>query len=319
MSLTLLTPLATLLALLAVVPLAALRSGEARVRTVARALRLPEERGRRAPVVALALLAALLALAAAQPVLAFEAGKRVRGDAEVYVVLDTTLSMLAAESPRAAPRLERAKEVSARLRAELDDVRIGIASFTDRVLPHLFPSSDAELFAATLERAVRIEHPPPERQWEARATTFGSLDVLATRNFFTPSASRRAFVLLTDGETREYSLPALAAVLGRPPAITPVLVHVRREGERLYLDGRLDRGYETDPEGRAALADLAEATGGAVFEEDEAGRVAAAVHAALGEGEYVAEGRQRRTVQLAPWLALLAGLPLAFLVARRAL
>jgi hypothetical protein len=317
MSLTLLTPAAALLALVAAVPLLALRRGEARVRAVARALRLPGQATGRAPAAAVLVLAALLGLAAAQPVLAFEAGKRVRADAEVYVVLDTTLSMMAAESPRAVPRLERAKDVAYRLRAELDDVRVGIASFTDRVLPHLFPSADAELFAATLERAVRLEHPPPERQWEARATTFGSLDVLATRNFYTPATSRRAFVLLTDGETREYSLPALAAVLGRPPAITPVLVHVRREGEQLYLDGRLDRGYETDPGGRAALAELAQATGGTVVEEDDVAGLGAAVRAALGEGEYVAEGSQRRTVQLAPWLALLAGLPLAFLVARR--
>lgn len=317
MSLTLLTPAAALLALVAAVPLLALRGGEARVRAVARALRLPEGATARAPAAAVLALAALLGLTAAQPVLAFEAGKRVRADAEVYVVLDTTLSMMAAESPRAVPRLERAKDVAHRLRAELDDVRVGIASFTDRVLPHLFPSSDAELFAATLERAVRLEHPPPERQWEARATTFGSLDVLATRNFYTPAASRRAFVLLTDGETRDYSLPALAAVLGRPPAITPVLVHVRQEGEQLYLDGRLDRGYETDPGGGAALAELAHATGGTILEEGELVGLGAAVRAVLGEGEYVAEGKQRRTVQLAPWLALLAGLPLAFLVARR--
>jgi hypothetical protein len=317
MSLTVLTPLAALLVLLAIVPLAALRMGEARVRSVARALGLPETGVGRSPAVAVAVAAVLLGLAAAQPVLAFDAGKRVRADAEVYVVLDTTLSMMAAESPGAVPRFERARETALRLRAELDDVRVGIASFTDRVLPHLFPSSDAELYAATLERAVRIEHPPPERQWEARATTFGSLDALATRNFYAPSAGARAFVLLTDGETREYSLPALAAILGRPPAVTPVLVHVRRDGEQLYLDGRLDRGYESDPRSDVALADLARATGGTVLAEDDVAGVAAAVRAALGEGEYAAEGRRRRTLQLAPWLVVLAGLPLAFLVARR--
>jgi hypothetical protein len=317
MSLTLLTPLAALLVLVAAVPLAALRAGETRVRAVAQTLGLPVGPVGRAPVAAVVAVAALLGLAAAQPVLAFEAGKRVRADAEVYVVFDTTLSMMAAESPRAVPRFARAKETALRLRAELGDVRVGIASFTDRVLPHLFPSSDAELYAATLERAVRINHPPPERQWEARATTFGSLDALATRNFYAPSASARAFVLLTDGETREYSLPALAAVLGRPPKVTPILVHVSRDGELLYLDGRIDRDYESDPRSDAALADLARATGGTVVAEDDVGRVASSVRAALGDGEYVVEGRQRRTLQLAPWLALLAALPLAFLIARR--
>lgn len=319
MSLTLLTPLAALLVLAVALPLAALRAGEARVRAVARALRLPDGPARRAPVAAIVALAVLLGLAAAQPVLAFEAGKRVRADAEVYVVIDTTLSMLAAASPRAETRFDRAKETAGRLRARLPDVRVGIASFTDRVLPHLFPSSDAELYAATLDRAVRVEHPPPERQWDVRATTFGSLDALATRNFYSPSARARAFVLLTDGETREYSLPALAAVLGRPPAITPVLVHVRRDGEQLYLDGRLDRGYESDPRSGRALVALAEAAAGTVVSEGDLAGAVEALRAALGDGEHVNEGRQRRTVQLAPWLALLAGLPLAFLIVRRSL
>jgi len=319
MSLTLLTPLAALLVLAAAVPLAALRAGEARARRVAQALGLPHGAVGRAPVAAVLAVAALLALAASQPVLAFEAEKRVRGDAEVYVVLDTTLSMLAAESPGGPTRFERAKAVAARLRAQLDDVPVGIASFTDRVLPHLFPSADAELYAATLERAIRIEHPPPERQWERRATTFESLSALATRNFYSPSAEARAFVLLTDGETREYPLPALAGVLLRPPSIVPLLVHVRRDGEQLWLDGELDRGYESDPRSARSLAELATAARGRVFAEDGVDGIARALREALGDGEHVAEAHQRRTLMLAPWLVLLAGVPLAALVARRQL
>ena len=319
MSLTFVTPLGALLVLVAAVPLAALWTGEERARRVASSLGLPHGPVGRAPVAAVVAVAALLALAASQPVLAFEAEKRVRGDAEVYVVLDTTLSMLAAESRGGRTRFERAKELALALRGEIDDVPVGIASFTDRVLPHLFPSPDAELYAATLERALRIEHPPPERQWEQRATTFGSLAALATRNFYSPGAESRAFVLLTDGETREYSLPALAGVFLRPPAIVPLLVHVRREGEQLWLDGELDRGYESDPRSARALADVAAATRGAVFAEDETERLGRAIRDALGEGEYVAEASHRRTVMLAPWLVLLAGVPLAFLAARRAL
>jgi len=317
MSLTLLTPLAALLALAVVVPLAALWSGEARARRVAAAVGLPPGRPPRAAAAAIGVAAAALGLAAAQPVLAFEDEVRVRSDAEVYVVLDTTISMLASRSRGATTRFDRARELALRLRAELPDVPVGIASFTDRVLPHLFPSPDAELYAATLERAVRVEHPPPEQQWEQRATTFGSLSQLVTRNFYSPGASARAFVLFTDGETRPYAVTALAGILQRPPATVPVVVHVQADDERLWLDGELDRAYETDPASVRAVAELAEGTGGAAFAEADASGVAAAVRAALGEGEHEARGRQRRTVALAPWLALVAALPLAFVVARR--
>lgn len=319
MSVTFLTPLGALLVLAVVVPLVALRSGEARARGVARSLGLPDGGPSRAALAAVAVLAALLGLAASQPLLAFESDKRVRTDAEVYVVLDTTRSMLAAASLEAPPRFARARAAALRLRAGLDDVPVGLASFTDRVLPHLFPSTDSEAYAVTLERSVRIEQPPPERDWDERATGFGALAALVTRNFYASSATSRVFVLVTDGETREYSLPTLAGLLRRPPATVPVLLHVRRDGEELYLDGELDRGYESDPASGRALAELASATGGSVHSEDDMEGLVRATRAALGDGDRAADTRERRTIRLAPWLALAAALPLAFLVVRRSL
>ena len=63
---------------------------------------------------------------------------------EVVVVLDTSRSMLASASPGAPTRFERAVGFGAALRSRVGDVPFGLASFTDRVLPHLFPTLDGQ-------------------------------------------------------------------------------------------------------------------------------------------------------------------------------
>ena len=80
-----------------------------------------------------------------------ESDKRphVRTDAEAFVVLDVSRSMLAQSSLTRPQRIERAKAAAIELRRGLPDVRVGVASLTDRVLPHLFPSADEKVFEAT--------------------------------------------------------------------------------------------------------------------------------------------------------------------------
>ena len=157
MEVTLLTPLGALIALGVVVPLVALALLHRRGESVRRAIGLPEPRPRvlRAAVAAVVVAAALLGLAAAQPRLEWTSDKRVRDDAEAIVVLDTSRSMLARTSPRSPIRYARATAAARRFRAAFPDVPVGIASFTDRVLPHLFPSPDDDVFAATLEQVAR--------------------------------------------------------------------------------------------------------------------------------------------------------------------
>jgi hypothetical protein len=318
MSLTFLSPLAALLAVAVLVPLAALWAGEARAGAVARALALPPGRRPLGAAAAVAALAALLGLAAAQPVLVAEADRLVRTDAQAYVVVDTTRSMLASGSPGAPTRYDRGVEAALAFRSELGEVPIGIASFTDRVLPHLLPSTDEELFTATLQRAVGIERPPPEGIWDERATTFEALTALATRSFFSPSATRRLAVVVTDGETKPYSVPPVAAVLGRPPGVELLFLHVHAQGERLFEEGgRPDPLYASDPASRRALEELAGEAGGAVFAEDEIGAAAREARRLLGSGPRVPEGRERRKIPLAPWLALAGAVPLAFRLRRR--
>jgi hypothetical protein len=319
-SISILTPLAAALALLGVVPVLALRAGEGRALGIARSLGLsPRGSPPRAAVVAVVATAVLLGVAASQPVLKRDDRRSARTDAEAYVVLDTSLSMLASASPGQPTRLDRARELAVRIRPQLEDVPVGIASLTDRVLPHLFPTTDSEVYTATVERAMRVENPPPDRHWASRATTFEALSALATRNFFSDSATSRAIVVLTDGETRPYSASALAADLDAPPGIVPVVVHVWRDGERLYIGRQLDRGYASDPTSERPLRRLAAATGGAVLGEGDASAIVRALRDALGQGPRASAGGTPGTTPLAPWLILAASLPLGFLVARRIL
>lgn len=318
MSLTFLSPLAALLALAVLVPLAALRAGEARAGEAARSLGLPPARRPVAVVAALAVVAGLLGLAAAQPVVVLGGDRLVRTDAQVLFVLDTTRSMLASASPGAPTRWDRAVEASLALRAELADFRVGIVSFTDRLLPHLLPSADDELFAATLVRSVGVDLPPPEGIWNERATSFGALAALATHNFYAPFAERRLAILVTDGETRGYSAPALAAVLGREPAVRLLVLHVHDATEQLFDgDGRPDPLYASDPGARLLADELAEAVRGAVFDEGQVEQAAQAAVRALGSGPREPGGADRAKVQLAPWLALGCVLPLGFVLRRR--
>ena len=118
--------------------------------------------------------------------------------------------MAAAEGPSGTPRLARARAAVVRLRDAVPAVPAGLAGLTDRVLPYLFPTLDEQAFAATLARSVLIESPPPQ-QVSTNATSFDALASLARDGFFKRSAGRRTCVLVTDGETRQYSPAAWSA------------------------------------------------------------------------------------------------------------
>jgi hypothetical protein len=146
MSVTFLSPLGALLAFGVVVPLAALVVIARRADGVRRNLDLAR-RPRLTlalPTVAAVAVAGLLGLAAAQPVASQDTKRRVRSDAEAFIILDVSRSMLARRDPGSSSRLERAKRAAAVLRAALPAMPVGVASLTDRALPHLFPSADED-------------------------------------------------------------------------------------------------------------------------------------------------------------------------------
>jgi hypothetical protein len=313
------SPLAALLALAVVVPLAALLAARFRAQGIRRALRLPEpsSRSRRVPLAALALTGALLGLAAAQPVIQRDAKHRVRTDAEAWVVRDTTRSMLAQADPDSRIRLDRAKAAARAVRDTLPNVPIGIASLTDRVLPHLFPTTDVDVFDATLQKAVGIENPPPQSGFLSQVTRLDAIGSMAELNFFSPTASRRVIVVLTDGESLPFAPDRVAKRLNGPPRVDAVLVHVWREDERVFTRGVPEPQYRPDPTSRPTMDTLGSVLGASVYSDGDAGAAAAKARELIGTGPTVEEGERRVRYALSPYLAGAAFLPVALLLWRR--
>jgi hypothetical protein len=318
MSLAFLSPLAGLIGLAVVLPLAAFALIRRRNRRARGVLGLPAP-GRSALLVpaAICLVAALVAVAATQPVLRERRTRHVRTDAEAWILVDESRSMLARQRISSSTRLDRAKALALQLRTALPDVPVGLGSLTDRALPDLFPSADPDVFASTLADSIGIERPPPSEFLRTRVTTLLPLADVHDAGFFAPSAQRRVVVVLTDGESQPFSPEKLAVRLRAAPSVVPVFVHVWHPDERVYSDGRPEEAYRPDPASTALLRSVAAAAGGAAFDESQVGAAARAVRADLGRGPTASIGENRGQTRLAPWFSLAAILPLSFVLWRR--
>ena len=319
MSLTALTPLGALLAIGLVFPLVALVGIRRRARGMRATLGVadPSTRSVLLPLGGLVLGGVLLALAASQPVFAWTRDRTVRTDAEAFVVLDVSRSMLARDGLGSPTRIERAKTAAAKLRSSLADVRVGIASLTDRVLPHLFPTANEEVFAATLERSVAIERPPPRSSFLTSATSLNALATLRGLRYFSPSSTARLAIVLTDGESQPVSNARLGGLFRRSPAIDVVFVQLWGKDERVFSRGVPEPQYRPDPSARATLDRLAASVHGAVYSEGEIDAASRKARELLGSGPTVVEGEEAGKVPLAPYLAAAALFPFGLLLWRR--
>jgi hypothetical protein len=308
MAIDFLTPEAALVGAAVVAPLAAWAIGERRAARARATLRLPAPAGRSWWVpAALAATLGLLALAAAQPVVSAAAGHARERTGEVFVVVDTSESMRAG-SPT---RFSRAVDAAERIGAALDGVRVGLASDTDRVLPHLFPTADQADFRTTLRRAIGVDRPPPGRRYR-EATGFDALSALATAKFF-KGPGPRVVVLLTDGESRSFSAQALARAYARHH-LRLVIVRFWGLGDRIAGDP----GYTADPSSAAEDDALARALGTQIYGEREVDDAIREVERALGPSRPVPAPKGASTARpLAPYAMLAALLPLGLLVWRR--
>jgi hypothetical protein len=319
MDVAFLTPEAALLAVGAIVPVALLLDGEKRAQIVRLALGLgdPPPSQRRVLVGSIVGVLVLLGLACAQPVLDVESGAESRQDTEVWFVLDTSRSMLASRTLDDPTRFDRALADARAIRTELAEVPSGIASLTDRLLPHVFPTEDAGVFHAVLERTVGIDKPPPAT-FNVTATTLGSLSALANRNMYTREIRHRVAIVFTDAESRPFASASLGQVFRRPPGISTVFIRYGDVGERVFtLDGGAESGYSPDPNAPRTLRLLADATGGDAFDERQVDAVAGAVRRAIGRGETQVSEDERREIPLAPYSVALAFVPLGLLLWRR--
>jgi hypothetical protein len=309
-SLEFLTPWAGLLALLALVPLLALGLGERRVRRVREVLRLAAQAGAgvRWRALAVASVVVLLAVAAMQPVIRHHSTLSARADAAVFVVVDTSQSMSAAAGPHAPTRLAQAQRVALAVGSDLPGVPLGVATFTDRVLPNLFPTADRGVFDSAV-RALSGDTPPP-REVSRVATSFGALREIQPSGFFSPAERTRALLVISDGESDPFDAAAVARTLTTPRTVHLVVVRVGGAGDRLYAaNGKPGGAYRADPAGaQRAVSQLAAATGGSSF--TSAAGVASALRRALGSGPTTRMQSEPTTRSLAPYLALASLLPL---------
>jgi hypothetical protein len=313
-----LTPLGGLLAVTALVPLGVHLARQRRVRRIRAALGLAgSPLASRLPLaLALAAVPALAGLAAAQPVVETPESVQERTDAEAFVLMDISRSMLASGRPASATRFERAREVAMQLAGALPAVPVGVASFTDRSLPHLFPTTDRRVLETTLADAIDVERPPAGLFFTEHATTFDVLAAFPQYDYFSPSARKRLLVVLTDGEGRELQAD-LAGPFRETPRIETIFVRFWSEDERIYETGVPEEGYEPDPASGGQLAHVASLVGGRVFDEASAAEAIGAARTLLGTGptrERVLEGGRRA---LMPWITLAAALPLGLVLLRR--
>ncbi|MEX2645950.1 MAG: VWA domain-containing protein [Gaiellaceae bacterium] len=319
MNIAFLTPLGALLGVLALVPLAVYLLRQRRARRIRAALGLaaPSPALQAPLVLALAAVPALLGLAGAQPVLESDRERLERTDAEVWVVLDASRSMLASGGAGSPTRFDRARELALRLAEELPETPLGLASMTDRVLPHVFPTTDTRVVAQALFESMGVERPGPTVSLTGTPTT--TLDSLASvprLNYFSPAARKRLLVVLTDAETRPLEQD-LSAPFARQPRIATLLVRVGGPGERVFAAGVAEDAYQPPEGAAAALEQIASQVEGRVFAEEDVADVVAAAREALGTGptrQRIIEGERRA---LMPWVALAAVLPLGLVLLRR--
>jgi hypothetical protein len=239
-----------------------------------------------------------------------------RTDAQAFVVVDITRSMLAARDPDAPRRIDRAVEAAVEIRRALPDVPVGVASITNRPLPHLFPSSDAGQFELVIDQAIGVGRPPATAKvLFAVSTDLDALEAMASDNFFAPESTKRLAILLTDGESAPFVSRLLVEKL-HEGGVELVAVRLWNEDERVWReDGTVESGYQPVRSSLQWLDELAGlTTGGRVFGEDEVGAAVAAARRYLGEGPVVEVPAPGRTVSLAPYAVLAACIPLAALL-----
>src|SRR5712691_1328543 len=316
---TFVTPLGALIALVGLIPLAVLVIEEQRLGALCEklGLRPPAWRPSVEVGVALTALVAVLALALAQPVIASHTTRKGRADAEAFFVFDVSRSM-SARTAGSPTRFDQARRDAKELRARLGNLPVGIASLTDRVLPHLFPSVSVNAFNATLDESLAVDRPSMSLAYgNALGTKLGALADLVTGNYFEPTAKKRVVVVFTDGETLKDRLSALPARF-KDGNLHVFFFHYWSLDQRVYnAAGQIIPAYLPDPNATAALDGLAQSTSSKVFKPGQVGQAAAAVRAVIGKGPTRARGRELNSLLLAPYVLLFALLPLGFLLFRR--
>jgi hypothetical protein len=313
------TPLAGLVALLVFLPLGALLFAEQSLAALCDRLgiRPPGRRGAVTMGVAFVLFAVFVGLAAAQPVVSSRQGIAGRVDAETFFIFDVSRSMSARSGPTDPTRLGRARDAAKRLRNDLGNVPVGVASFTDRLLPHLFATVSANTLLATMDRAIGVDRPPAGLPWgDNLGTKLGSIGDIATAGYFSPESRHRAAVVFTDGETLPDDISTLSKRL-EEGNVRLFFVRLWDVNERVYERGLVNTAYVPDPTSESQLDDLAGQLGARVFTPEQIDAAARDIREVMGTGPTGVRGYELKSSELAPYVFAFAAMPLLFLLWRR--
>lgn len=315
MSVSFLTPLAGLVAFAVVFPLVAFVRTEDRVAHVRSVLRLAPPRASRVTVVLLPVVAVLVGIGAAQPVIEQWEEHGTRTNAQAFFAFDTSRSMLASGGPGEPTRFERAQAAARRMRSALGDLPVGVASLTDRVLPHVFPTANPQSFDSVLRDAIGVDRPASDEGNNRVASSLEATSAFASGNFFR-GAQRRLLVIFTDAETRRVGAAALTQAFGKG-RIETILVRIHADGERIYHGRGLERTYVPDPRSAVAAEAYARVVGGRAYDEDQLDEAITAAQSMVGSGGSVTRTQIVDIRPLGPYVFLAALVPLSFLLLRR--
>jgi von Willebrand factor type A domain len=270
----------------------------------------------RQTVVVIVVLALLVGVGAAQPVLEERREHSARTDVQAFFLLDTSRSMLAAPAAGEATRFERAVAAARRLRDELPELPIGIASLTDRVLPMVFPSANRQTFDRVLRHSLGVDRPPSREANNTRASALDATMVVPERNFFR-GPKRRVLVVFTDAETQRLHPQRLENQF-RDSGIETILVRIGTPTERIYRpSGGSVEPYQPDPASAEFADAYAQAVGGRAFAEDELDDAIGAARDAIGSGRTTLRVEAADVRPLGPFVFLAALVPLSLLLWRR--
>ena len=127
---------------------------------------------------------------------------------------------------------------------------------------------------------------------------------------------KRALVVFTDGDSQPVS-SALSTDFAKKPRVDVTFVHMGKVSDRIYTSGVAEAGYRQDPTSAATLTAAAQATQGRIVEESDVGEVVSAVREQFGAGPTVNRHIEGSRRALMPLVALLAVIPLGFVLLRR--
>ena len=281
-----------LFALFLLVPLAGFeRVRLRRERRAARAVGLEPERLWRAlrNGICAGIVIALAAFAASEPSLRQTKRVQLRADAEVYLFVDASASMLASASSHSPTRLQQARAASAEFAQSLPpDLPLGAGALPQSPLPLTAPNADRQLLLAALDHMTTPGSLPEHLYGGVTATDFSNLSTLTSTQFFLPKTKRRIVVVLSDGEGPSFDTASTVSAL-KHVHIRLVFVRFGTSNDRIWLhppgqSPTIDSKFEPDLSDLGEVRLLAGETGGGFYDQRSIGKAVDKVEQLAGHG-----------------------------------